>query len=102
MKKMVTWGSPKEYQEGRLNPNSSPAKLPKTRSKYCKRLKGPHEYNKWVPVEFSFSKPGEMNGLWNRFCKACNRKDYWSAPDLPGPYWKIDKEARPPGYKEEK
>lgn len=77
MKRMVTWGSPKEYQQKDHNPNSNPAKLPKPRSKYCKKLKGSHdmqlkskELHKWWP-------PEQGKGTWweEWRCTACQRKD---------------------------
>jgi hypothetical protein len=101
MKKLVGWHSPKQYQSGYMSEsNSNPAKLPKPRSKYCKKLKGPHVYGKWE----NYHVLGYLNkptGLWQRFCTGCNRKDWWSAPSLPGPYFKQDLDARPPGYEKE-
>lgn len=93
---MVTWGSPKEYQsDWGKEVRSVPAKLPKPKSKYCKKLKGPHEYNEWKLVVSSYSNE-PWAGFYERFCKACNKKKTWIAPNLPGPFWKLDPDARPP------
>lgn len=109
--KMVEWHSPKEYQEHidvvseqledvldqitDLKPENLKKKPPK--SKFCRKLKGPHQFGEWVEHIFSWSKK-EHSGFWERFCVKCNRKDTWVAPTLPGPYWQLDLAARPPGY----
>lgn len=97
MRKMIHWGTPKYYQKGyeEREDQPIPAKLPKPRSKYCKRLKGPHKYGEWKQCINSFSNKPSV-GFYERRCVACNRKDTWIAPDLPGPYWKLDPDARPP------
>lgn len=76
MRKEIKWGSPKQYQHGWESESSSnPKRLPKPRSKYCKFLKGPHQYGEWKNVRFAFS-PDKPTKMWERFCVRCNKKDY--------------------------
>lgn len=99
---MIEYHSPKQYQKGWMGEsNSNPAKLPKPKSKYCKKLKGEHKYGEWherVPVCLCANPLERHSGFWERFCVGCNRKETWIAPNLPGPYWKLDLNAKPPGY----
>ena len=98
MKRIVTYSSPKEYQETRRNPNSNPGikKWP------CKRLKGEHKYAKWKRVVYSWN-PSIVSGLWERFCVGCQHKETWLAPSFSlGKYFDIvDRTKKPPGYEEE-
>jgi len=96
MKKAIEWHSPKEYQRGwEFNEDKPiPAKLPKPKSKYCKKLKGDHQFGEWKEVFFSYSKK-EHTGFWEKKCVGCGHKKTWIAPDLPGPYWRLDLNARP-------
>ena len=110
---MVGWHSPKEYQQGidriqeeleevsvcatELRTQIIRKKPPK--SKFCRKLKGKHEFGEWKPYFFGWEKDKSTpKGWFVRFCIGCNRKDTWIAPTLPGPYWKLDLNARPPGY----
>lgn len=93
---MIKWGSPKIYQKDRGEDRLIPSRL--WRKKYkCKKLKGEHEFGKWKEHIWSWSKK-EHSGFWERFCKGCNKKDTWLAPSLPGPFWRLDLDARPPDY----
>ena len=111
MRKLITWNTPKEYQERRTlkdylideatpPPGLSMKKKP-PKAKVCRKLKGPHIFGEWKPFFFGWEKDkSKPKGWFVRFCTGCNRKDTWVAPTLPGPYWKLDLDARPPGYKE--
>lgn len=78
MKTMIKWGSPKYYQRGwESESNSNPAKLPKPKSKYCKRLKGAHDMqlkkqtlHKWWPLT-----QGKGTQIEEYRCTGCDRKD---------------------------
>ncbi len=76
MKKMISWHSPKEYQERHRNPNSDPAKLPKPKAKYCKKFKGPHRFGVWYHKESALYKSGEES-WFTRVCEGCKRNEYW-------------------------
>ena len=90
MKRIVSYSSPKRFQEKRRNPNSNPGlkKWP------CKRLKGDHKFGEW-----KLHYPGlKDSGWWERFCIGCQHKEWWFAPwheDENG-FSIQDKTARPP------
>lgn len=107
--KEVGWHSPKEYQEpldmvreeleeftGDIR---AVLKKKPPKSRFCRKFKGPHVYGLWKPHFFGWEQDRtKPKGWFVRFCTGCNRKDVWIAPMLPGPYWKLDEDARPPGY----
>jgi len=68
MKRLISWGSPKELQT-----NHVPRRIHKLKPKrYCKKLKGKHEM-----VEFS----RRESSIWPKLfielrCSACGHKDY--------------------------
>lgn len=101
MKRSIEWKTPKEYQRGwKINEDRPiPAKPPKPKSKYCKKLKGEHVYGKWEEVFFIAYPKEKHTGFWEKKCIACGHEQTWIAPHLPGPYWKLDLNAKPPGYK---
>lgn len=97
MRKLVNWGSPKQYQSAWKDfVRSVPAK----RKCPCKRLKGDHKFGIWKNHRFPWNKD-KPTGWWERFCVGCNKKETWFAPHLPGPFWESDLNARPPGEYEE-
>lgn len=122
MKKEIKWGSPKEYQGRRkekeiiadelaepeyetLIVDGEPMEVMKEppnrkkppKSKVCRKLKGPHVYGDWAMYHFGWERDKtKPSGWYVRYCKGCNRKDTWIAPNLPGPYWRLDLDARPP------
>lgn len=120
MKREVKWGSPKHLQ----NPTPEKAiiaeqleephydtlivdgkpmevlpevqtKRPKHNKKYCKFLKGPHQYSEYRAMKYSFA-PTKPTGIWERYCIKCQRHDTWYAPTIPGEYFNRDLTARPP------
>lgn len=107
MKQIVKWGSPKEYQEPRtvaddIRDETEPARVgapvkKRHTAKYCKFLKGPHQYGQWKPMIYDWN-PKHDTGIWERYCIKCNRTDTWYAPHIPGGYFNRDLSARPPGY----
>lgn len=105
MKKSIEWKSPKQYQPGwKIDDESKPipSKPPKPRSKYCKKLKGDHQFGPWQVHYYGFEKnPKEITGSWIKYCKACNKQQMWFAPRRKDShYFDYDLDARPPGYEE--
>jgi len=114
MKKSIEWRTPKEYQDKRdviaeelEEPQSeiSVEPLPELatrkkqpKSKVCRRLKGPHVYDKWQPHYYGFEKDKtKPSGTYVRFCVGCNRKEMWFAPTKSGDFFgEPDLDARPP------
>lgn len=82
-KKTVNWGSPKEYQVGRSNPNSNPGQ-----KRYeCKKGKGRHNFSivekDEIHVFKSFAYKGivEPKYVWHfktYRCSGCLKKKVWS------------------------
>jgi len=96
MKKEISYHSPKQYQKNKSREDAPiPRKLPKPKSKYCKKLDGPHLYGAWQQEISSYTNKPTI-GFYIRYCVECNRKDTWIAPTLPGIYWELDPDARPP------
>lgn len=95
MRKMIEWSTPKEYQRNKNM--KAPGNTPKPKSKWCKKLKGPHIYGEWERL-YIMERP---TGLWHSYCVACNKKKYWSAPTLKGTFWKSDLKAKPPKHEKD-
>lgn len=79
MKKEVKYSSPKRFQKGWEEKPTFPAKPPKPRSKYCKKLKGDHIYKISEKdggfYDISWKTPKVRIYVDRYLCVGCNRKD---------------------------
>lgn len=66
---MISWGSPKKYQDKGSNPNHTPAKKP---SWYCKKLKAKHNYIYKSTTAFGAS---QHQWIWENYeCSGCRKQ----------------------------